>query len=34
VILRRRSMLDTINLHYSREYVPIVCYEVVPTPAD
>jgi len=29
VILRLRSMLDTINLHYSRERVLIVCHEVV-----
>ncbi|HYH80213.1 MAG TPA: histidine phosphatase family protein [Longimicrobium sp.] len=29
VILRLRSALDTINLHYSRERVLIVCHEVV-----
>ncbi|HET7233318.1 MAG TPA: histidine phosphatase family protein [Longimicrobium sp.] len=29
VILRLRSMLDTINLHYNRERVLIVCHEVV-----
>jgi broad specificity phosphatase PhoE len=29
VILRLRSMLDTINLHYARERVLIVCHEVV-----
>src|SRR5919199_6571844 len=29
VILRLRSMLNTINLHYSRERVLIVCHEVV-----
>jgi broad specificity phosphatase PhoE len=29
VVLRLRSALDTINLHYSRERVLIVCHEVV-----
>lgn len=29
VILRLRSALDTVNLHYSRERVLIVCHEVV-----
>ncbi|HEX8242475.1 MAG TPA: histidine phosphatase family protein [Longimicrobium sp.] len=29
VILRLRSALDSINLHYSRERVLIVCHEVV-----
>src|SRR5688572_30958031 len=29
VVLRLRSALDTINLHYPRERVLIVCHEVV-----
>lgn len=29
VILRLRSLLDTVNLHYPRERVLIVCHEVV-----
>jgi len=29
VILRLRSALDTVNLHYSRERVLVVCHEVV-----